>query len=96
MQIATRPDWLLDGWEQICLVWRYASDDDSRRAALIEIAGLVPVLPREVAEWSREASDLDASLRLRRMIPLNEDWRTGMPLTQALIARNEYFRAIAC
>jgi hypothetical protein len=95
IQLAARPEWLLDGWEQICLIWNHAEDDASRRAALIEIVGLVPVLPKEVSEWSSTSADLDESLRFRRLIPLNEDWRTGAVFFDK-IARNEHFRAIAC
>jgi len=96
MRLVARPDWLLDGWERICQIWNHAADNVARRAALVEIGGLVPVLPKEVSEWSGNQSDLDATLRLRRLIPLNEDWRTGVPLALQMIARNEHFRAIAC
>ena len=50
--IASRPSWLLDGWEQICLIWTFAQDDAGRRSALVEMASLVPVLPREVSDWT--------------------------------------------
>lgn len=95
IQLTARPEWLLDGWEQICLIWQHAQDDAGRRAALIEIVGLIPVLPKEVSAWSSAPSDLDDSLRLRRLIPLNEDWRTGASFFEK-VARNEHFRAIAC
>ena len=93
-QLAIRPEWLLDGWEQICLIWGYAEDDAARRAALTEIAGLLPVLPKEASEWSDIKADFDASLRFRRVVTLNEDWRTGSRVFD-LIARNERFKAVA-
>jgi hypothetical protein len=77
------------------LLWRFAKDDAERRAALVEIAQLVPVLPREVREWTDLFLEADISLRLRRMIPLNEDWRTGATVFE-LIARNEQLRAATC
>ncbi len=91
--IAARPEWLLDGWEQICLIWNFALDDAARRAALVEIAGLLPLLPREVSDWCDTAPDATGPGHVRRMVRLNEDWRTGATVMD-LIARNEHFRAI--
>lgn len=94
-RVATRPEWLLDGWEQICLLWQFAEDDAQRRAALLEMTGLVPVLPREVRDWAGYFIEADLSIRLRRMIPLNQDWRTGSTVFD-LIARNEQILAASC
>jgi hypothetical protein len=38
---------------------------------------------------------MDHAFRFRRLVSLNEDWRTGSIVFQ-LIARNEHLRAIAC
>jgi hypothetical protein len=95
LRLAGRSEWLLDGWEQICLIWRLAADDATRRAALVEMAQLVPVLPREVREWSDLFWESNISLRMRRLVPLNEDWRTGVTVFE-LIARNERIRAATC
>ncbi len=92
---ATRAEWLLDGWEQICQIWRCAEDDPARIAALVEIAGLVPVIPREARDWTGTAEQIDPIMRFRRTIPLNEDWRTGARVFE-LIARNEHIRAATC
>jgi hypothetical protein len=89
-----RPEWLLDGWEPICLIWNYAWDDAGRRAALAEIAGLIPILPREVKEWCGNIPQVDGSSHTRRVGHMNEDWRTGAAAFD-LIARNEHFRAVA-
>jgi len=94
-QRAARAEWLMDGWEQICLIWRCAQDDPARTAALAEIAGLVPIIPLEAREWSGMAEQIDPAMRVRRTIPLNEDWRTGATVFE-LIARNELIRAGAC
>jgi hypothetical protein len=93
-ELATRPEWLLDGWQEICLIWSHAEDDAERRAALVEIVGLIPVLPKEAGEWSEIKSDLDQTFRFRRLVALNEDWRTGS-IVFRLIARNESMRAMA-
>lgn len=93
IELAGRPEWLLDGWEQICLVWNNAADDAERRAALAEIATLVPILPKEVNDWCSMTSEIEDVVRFRRLINLNEDWFTGAMVFD-LIRRNEHFRAI--
>jgi hypothetical protein len=94
--LAARPEWLLDGWEQICLLWQMAADHSARIAALVEMAHLVPVLPREVAEWVGPEVVFGREELMRghrRIVPLNEDWRTGAKVFD-LIARNERLRAM--
>ena len=93
-QIAARPDWLLDGWERICLIWTIATDNAARRAALVEMAQLVPVLPREAFEWASCPADAEIPAVFQRMVRLNEDWRTGATVFE-LVARNEQLRALA-
>jgi hypothetical protein len=94
IRLIARPEWLLDGWEQICLIWRYARDDAARRAALAEIADRIPVLPREASEWSGYKSDVERLFVTPRPMQLNEDWRTGVAVLD-LIDRNERFRGFA-
>ena len=53
IRLAARPEWLLDGWEQICLLWREAAMPGAREAALTEMAMLAPVLPKEIRHWVR-------------------------------------------
>ena len=95
VRLVGRPEWLLDGWEHICLIWNHAADDAARRAALAEIVEHVPVLPREVNEWCQMMPKAENAARFRRLVYLNEDWRTGATVFD-LIARNEQFRAAAC
>ena len=95
IRISARPEWLLDGWDQICLVWAHADDDIERRAALAEISGLLPILPREANDWCDAAQAEALTMRARRLVSLNEDWRTGAAVLD-LIARNEHFRALRC
>jgi hypothetical protein len=89
---ATRPDWLLDGWQLIADLWRDA-EPESRAGALWEMALLAPVMPREVEEWLGIAEDWDRPLRLRRLVRANEDWRSGRMIE--VVARNERLRAKA-
>jgi hypothetical protein len=53
------------------------------------------VLPSEVNSWGGDANKLDQVRRRRRMVYLNEDWRTGLTVFD-LISRNERLRAFAC
>jgi hypothetical protein len=92
-ELLARPEWLLDGWEPICLLWQAATSDSARGEALVEMAGLVPVLPKEAAAWMDMSVDTDSTATFRRTVLLNEDWRTGEMLD--LIARNEHLRALA-
>jgi hypothetical protein len=95
VRLAGRPEWLLDGWEQICFLWSFAHDDAARRGALVEMVQLLPALPREAREWTDLVLEAEISVRLRRLIPLNEDWRSGATVFD-LIARNEHIRALTC
>lgn len=89
---AARPDWLLDGWQVICELWRDA-DPALRGGALWEMALLAPVMPREVEEWLGIEEDWDRPTRLRRVVRANEDWRSGRMLD--IVARNERLLAKA-
>jgi hypothetical protein len=93
-QKATRPDWLLDGWERIHLLWQTA-EPALRDATLAEMATLIPVLPKEAAEWGHIdiPGITDGGLR-RRMVAMAEDWRTGVTLHD-LVVRNEHLLALA-
>lgn len=91
-----RPEWVLDGWDAICALWR-AAHPAQRRAALMDMASLVPVMPAEVSEWA--GFDASGGMEVtrnglrgwRRRVGVHEDWITGRMLE--LIARNESARA---
>ncbi len=85
---ATRCDWLLDGWERVILLWSAATTTATRRAALLEMAPLVPVLPREAALWTDIPIAPDSMRQACRVISHDDAWRTGGSAF-ALIARNE-------
>lgn len=94
IRIAERPEWLLDGWEQICLIWNHAQDNSARRVALAEIADCIPTIPRELNEWDGGRGKFDDVFAEQVRISVNEDWRTGAAVFD-LIARNEQLRAAA-
>ena len=92
--LVARPDWLVDGWERITLLWQTA-DVMGREPTLAEMAGQIPGMPKEVADWCRfPMPGLSESTPRRRMVTMLEDWRTGAPMYD-LIARNERILAMA-
>ena len=89
-----RPDWMLDGWELPCLIWHTAGTVSDQLAAVQEICGLLPILPREAAQWAGLTAGPPAASGTRRTVGINKDWRTGL-LALANTARNERLRAWA-
>ncbi len=96
-ELTGRPEWLLDGWDQICALWQAAQDVSNQELALAEIAGLIPVMPKEVTAWSGAGAQIvDRDMaRFRRIVPFNTDWSTGESVFDA-IARYEQLRAAIC
>ena len=86
-QLLSRPDWLLDGWNRICALWLSAPELEQ---TLIEMAALVPVVPREADQWlSYRAGRLVNLPQYRgKVVRQLEDWRTGVTVAD-LVARNE-------
>jgi hypothetical protein len=85
-----RSEWLIDGWDRIIQMWRDSRARPSRRDVLDEITQMLPVIPKEAAEWFSIRLDMQEQLlRHRRKIVLYEDWRTGHSLYDE-IARNEH------
>ena len=90
----TRPDWLVDGWERIVLLWQTA-EVLGREPTLAEMASLIPDLPKEVADWCRfSLPGPTVAVPRRRLVSMMEDWRTGVTQYD-LIARNEQIRAMS-
>ncbi len=89
-----RPDWLLDGWEHLCLLWLVAETDAERAEAVAEIRALLPPIPAEAEAWLGQVPDLLAPLRGRRAASAGSTSRSPSQLV-ALVARNERIRALA-
>lgn len=89
-ELLARPEWLLDGWERVLTLWETAGEHLGRSATLLELVGMIPVIPKEAADWVGGTLDLQSCevLRHRRKVLLMEDWRTGYTVMD-LIARNE-------
>jgi hypothetical protein len=85
-QRLTRLDWLLDGWEMITGIWNAASLQE-KTSAIMEMALLAPILPKEVTGWYGVEPDWAMTRRANRIVQQFEDWRSGRLVD--MIARNE-------
>ncbi len=92
--LAERADWLLDGWERCCLIWKAADDAPSRRQALLEMAQCIPVLPREAFEWAAPAIAVQAPDETCRVTGRDGRPQSGSAVF-AMIERNEKLRAMS-
>ena len=91
--LLARPDWLLDGWEQIAVIWSM-SGPTPPEVRLADMVALLPLLPREAARWSKQELDIEAMSLRSRTIAMNIDWRSAVPVFD-LVAQNERRRALA-
>jgi hypothetical protein len=83
---ASRPQWLLDGWDIIIALWRQSEPSD-REACFWEMSHLVPILPKEVEGWSAFPEGA-SNIRQEQAISIKgTDWRRFRPLEFS--ARNE-------
>lgn len=89
-----RTAWVIDGWSLPCLLWVNATGRAARRTALAEIGHIMTALPREAGAWIDASTAAEVGQVARRMVGLNQDWRTGLSPID-LVARNEHFRAMA-
>jgi hypothetical protein len=92
-RLLARLDWLLDGWEQLCLIWTCAVTQAARRAAMTEIALLAPILPNEASTWLGAPVDTAAAWQMRRQLSGTGVARASEAVAQT--ARNERLRALA-
>ena len=51
VEAAARPEWLLDGWTRICLLWDAAPDGTPPCVTIGEMAALVPPIPPQADDW---------------------------------------------
>jgi hypothetical protein len=91
--LLARPDWILDGWDLITLIWQ-VSGETGRYAAISEMALMVPPIPAQAASWTGQPIPEDERSRWRIAVHGFEDWRVGSHVID-LIARNEHIRALA-
>ncbi len=96
MGLAARPDWILDGWDMVCGIWRGA-DPANRTAAASEMTALIGILPAELRDWIGFDAPADMEVhrsglrKWRRSVEANQDWKSGLQLETTF--RNEMARA---
>lgn len=83
---ASRPQWLLDGWDIIIALWRQSEPSD-REACFWEMSHLVPILPKEVEGWSAFPEGASKLRQEQATSIKGTDWRRFRPLEFS--ARNE-------
>jgi hypothetical protein len=90
----TRPEWLLDGWGQICGIWEASVRDERarQREALEQIRAALPMLDPSDREQAVAADPRDVRFDRGRRVRLHEDWRTGLSVMEGR-ARAELLRA---
>jgi hypothetical protein len=93
LDLVGKPEWLLDGWEEVCRLWQSGPSLEQQRATVIEMAHLIPVLPREIEQWGALAV-ISSEAAAGQPISFDTEWRAG-PAMLNLTARNERLRALA-
>jgi hypothetical protein len=83
---ASRPSWLLNGWDMIIALWRQSEPSD-REACFWEMSHLVPPLPKEVEGWSGFPEGAGNLRREEASSVKGVDWRRFRHLEFS--ARNE-------
>ena len=83
---ASRPQWLLDGWDIIIALWRQSEPSD-REACFWEMSHLAPILPKEVEGWSAFPEGASKLRQEQATSIKGTDWRHFRPLEFS--ARNE-------
>ena len=83
---ASRPHWLLDGWDIIIALWRQSEPSD-REECFWEMSHLVPILPKEVEGWSGFPEGASKLRQEQATSIKGTDWRRFRPLEFS--ARNE-------
>jgi hypothetical protein len=89
----SRLAWLLDGWSYIVALWTSVEIEphERQRDTILEMARLIPVMPREISEWTASGLDQESKSIQRKWVRLNQDWRTGRNLLDSII-RNEVLK----
>ncbi|MGE0221691.1 MAG: hypothetical protein AB7F35_09280 [Acetobacteraceae bacterium] len=87
-----RPDWVLDGWDRICVLAELDLAAVQQPDSIAELARMVPSLPREALDWVRTGLSPQALEPAQRGRGVNDAWRRG-GASFGLIARNEQLRA---
>jgi hypothetical protein len=81
--ILTRPEWLLDGWAQVCGFWESVVRDEraAQREMLQQMRASLPMLePGDRSSIGTSVALADLRFDRGRRVKLHEDWRTGLTI----------------
>ena len=92
-EAAARPEWVLDGWHRICLIWNVAAPGTPASLTIAEMAALVPLIPPQAEEWL----DLPPGTATQAIPPQQGTRGSPGPDGRAMdvVARNEHLLALA-
>lgn len=93
LTVLSRPGWLLDGWDQICLLWETATTPALRHAALMDMRRMLPHLPTELDAWLPGRPLQEESMPCPVAIP-PADASPSLGTLLALTARAERMRGL--
>ena len=92
--VLTRPEWLLDGWGQVCGLWDSVVREERpmQRETLRQIRESLPMLDPGDRGEGAAAESPDIRFDRGRRVRLREDWHTGATVIESR-ARAELLRA---
>lgn len=92
--VLIRPEWLLDGWGQVCGQWEAVVRDEraAQRQMLQQILASLPMLDPNDRTAGAVAEAHEIRFDRGRRVKLHEDWRTGVSVMDRR-ARAELIRA---
>lgn len=90
----TRPEWLVDGWAQVCGQWEAVVREEraAQRQMLQQILASLPMLDPNDRSGASAAETHEIRFDRGRRVKLHEDWRTGLSVMDGR-ARAELIRA---
>ena len=90
---ASRLEWVLDGWDQLCLAWETADSPALRHLALREMTLMAPSLPGEILDWIGPNALPKNRLLSCRPTQVSPDLR-GEAAAFRMVGRSERLRAL--
>ncbi len=90
----TRPEWLVDGWAQVCGQWEAVVREEraAQRQMLQQILASLPMLDPNDRSGASAAETHEIRFDRGRRVKLHEDWRTGLSVMDGR-TRAELIRA---
>ncbi|MBS0559969.1 MAG: hypothetical protein JSR21_07945 [Proteobacteria bacterium] len=94
VDLAQRPAWVLDGWEQLILLWNTVRNGADWLDTVGQVAPLLPVLPEEADAWCAQCAAGPLPVAPRKPMAAQVPPRSSGKAFEH-VARNEEMRAMA-